>query len=222
MCINTIIVHVHIYNICFYSYRCIYVSYSFCKWTSTVPFHRWPFSVLSLRTLVICSCISLQLPVPMAQWLTKRRRQRVVVPNIMQAVVDSGLRFFWGHGGSWGHESEYCGFFCCSKKRGGQRLGMPRVWYDSIYVQISQIYRSLPLWVDVSAPSFIWIETVETSHTTSCHISSKQENNHLPTDHLPGEFCSFRAWLIQWFPKNIHWFAIDVLQILRIFKTKVK
>ena len=46
------------------------------------------------------------------------------------------------------------------------------IWF---YIQLSQIYRSLPLWVDVSAPSFIWIESVETSHTTSCHISSNQK-----------------------------------------------
>lgn len=46
------------------------------------------------------------------------------------------------------------------------------IWF---YIQILQIYRSLPLWVDVSAPSFIWIETVETSHTTSCHIFSNQK-----------------------------------------------
>lgn len=105
------------YTICLYSYcnRCIYVSYG------RLPFHRWPFSVLSLRTLVICSCISLQLPVPMT----------IKTAKVGSTLVDPGstcnmllcLEIFWGVMG--GHEvmnlSSVCCFCYSSNKKGSSK-----------------------------------------------------------------------------------------------------
>ena len=98
---------------------------------------------------------------------------------------------------------------------------MPCLGYD-IYIYIYKSTDPFHLWVDFSAPSFIWIETVR-KHLTKqvvIFLPNKKRIIFQPTIYQVNFALSGLDWSSD-FPQNIHWFAFDVLRVLRIFKAKV-